>query len=104
MARSILSWRLSTTATVALFIGAWTATSSGQLQQNSTAALPAIDRGLRDQDPPRPARTAANLTQARSARSVERAYVRGSLIVKFKEGTGRSAINAATAQVAGAVA
>jgi serine protease len=48
------------------------------------AGLPAIDRGLRDQDPPRPARTGAEAAHF-TKDGVERLpYVPGSIIVKYK--------------------
>jgi len=51
--------------------------------------LPAIDRGLRDQDPPRPPRT-AGLT-----------YLPGSIVVKFRAGTSAPARRAMAALVDG---
>src|SRR5688572_15117350 len=51
--------------------------------------LPAIDRGLRDQDPPRPPRTTA-LT-----------YLRGSIVVKFRAGISATARRSMTALVDG---
>lgn len=67
------------------------------------AALSAIDRGLRGQDPPREARTVDPAAQARADRTGSALpFVRGSLIVKFKAGTQSSEVAAATSQVAGA--
>ena len=66
--------------------------------------LPAIDRGLRDQDPPRAARTARDADRIRAGSGDTLPYVRGSIIVKFKDDATRSGISAATAQVAGALA
>ncbi|HEY6509967.1 MAG TPA: hypothetical protein VIY56_18220, partial [Vicinamibacterales bacterium] len=54
--------------------------------------LSAIDVGLRDQDPPRPPRTASAT------------YVPGSLIVKFRAGTGALARRAMATSVQGDVA
>jgi serine protease len=67
-------------------------------------ALPAIDRGLRDQDPPRAARTTATENRLRAANGETQPYVRGSLVVKFKDGVSRGTGNALTAQVAGLIA
>lgn len=65
-----------------------------------TTALPAIDRGLRDQDPPRAARTAANSAHVGGD---DAPYLRGSIIVKFKDDAPRGAAIAATAQVSGEI-
>ena len=51
--------------------------------------LPAIDRGLRDQDPPRPPRTSALR------------YLRGSIVVKFRAGTSATARRSMAALVDG---
>jgi serine protease len=97
-------------ATVIAVLAVWTATGHGQLQTISVKALmqesamPAIDRGLRDQDPPRAARTAADAGRVRNAGGDTLPYVRGSIIVKFKDDATRGAISAATAQVAGTIA
>ena len=61
-------------------------------------ALPAIDRGLRDQDPPRAARTGS---EANRLRGNTEPFVRGSIIVKFKDDAPRGAAASATAQVSG---
>jgi serine protease len=47
----------------------------------SDIAAPAIDRGIRDNDPPRPVRTSA------SGRLDAEPFVRGSIIVRFRAGT-----------------
>ncbi len=61
-------------------------------------SLPAMDRGLRDQDPPRAARTAAEAARLRADGGH---LVRGSIIVKFRDDAPRGAATAATAQVSG---
>jgi serine protease len=63
----------------------------------SESSLPAMDRGLRDQDPPRPARTSAEADRLRGNEHV----LRGSIIVKFKDDATRGGVAAATAQVSG---
>jgi serine protease len=65
------------------------------------AALATIDRGLRDQDPPRAARNGDAVRARAAGAGGTRVSVDGSLIVKFKPGTGAAAIAAATRQVAG---
>jgi serine protease len=97
-------------AAVVAFIGLSTALGHGQLSQSpisksvvQTLGLPAMDRGLRDQDPPRHPRTKRTTSHARTGADATRPYLRGSLIVKFKESAPRASVNAATAQVAGAV-
>ena len=102
--------RRMTGAAVVAFLGVCTATGYGQLQpvpvskvMVQDAALPAIDRGLRDQDPPRAARTSAEADMIRASEGNNLRYERGSLIVKFKEGATRGAIAAATAQIAGTI-
>jgi serine protease len=65
--------------------------------------LPAIDRGLRDQDPPRPARTVRDAEPVRLDSGNTLPYLRGSIIVKFKDAATRGGISAATAQVSGAL-
>lgn len=66
------------------------------------AALPPIDRGLRDQDPPRAARNRDDAERLRAEAGDDGLpYVRGSVIVKFKDGASAGAITAATRQVAG---
>jgi serine protease len=73
-----------------------------QLMQEGS--LPAIDRGLRDQDPPRAARgrTEANRLRAEAADGGV-PYVRGSVIVKFNAEATTGSMVAATRQVAGEV-
>jgi serine protease len=66
--------------------------------------LPAIDRGLRDQDPPRAARTGRDADRIRGASGDTLPYVRGSIIVKFKDTATPTGIGAATAQVDGTIA
>ncbi len=74
--------------------------ASRQLVQDTS--LPAIDRGLRDQDPPRAARGRDEADRLQVDPGGDGApYVRGSVIVKFKPGTTVGAITAATRQVAG---
>jgi serine protease len=82
---------LSCAAIVAM-VGVWTATGHGQLPSGAVpkamvqeTALPAIDRGLRDQDRPRAPRTAADADRVRDASGDTLPYVRGSIIVKFKD-------------------
>src|SRR5689334_20138377 len=87
----------------------WTSAGHTQLTQAPVAraitqdtSAPAIERGMRDQDPPRDARTGANSAHARG--DAEQPYLRGSIIVKFSDAATRGSISAATAQVAGDVA
>ncbi len=96
-------------ATVAL-IALWAAVGHGQLAQSAIskaliheAAISAIDRGLRDQDPPREARTGTSERRFRDANGDALPYLRGSLIVKFKDGVSRGTTSAITAQVAGTI-
>jgi len=66
------------------------------------ASLPPIDRGLRDQDPPRAARGRDQADRLRAeAGDADVPYVRGSVIVKFTPDATAGAIIAATRQVAG---
>lgn len=71
--------------------------------------LPAIDRGLRAQDPVREPETESPLTRA-TVDGVDRVrtgepYLRGSVIVKFKDGAGPSAVSSTMSAVsAGGVA
>jgi serine protease len=99
------------TAAAAVLVGLWTATGSGQLNQSpiskalvQEAALPAIDRGLRDQDPPRAPRTKEHAERLRGSRDTSLPFVRGSIIVKFRDGMSRGAASAATSQVTGVMA
>jgi serine protease len=57
---------------------------------------PAIDRGVRDNDAPRPARSSRDGLLAR-----DDAFVRGSLIVKFRPGTAQTAQRAMLSRVNG---
>ncbi len=63
--------------------------------------LPGIDRGLRDQDPPRPPRGAPGSTAAVDARVrlAGAQYVPGSVIVKFRDDSDASAVAAAMQDV-----
>src|SRR5688500_1064117 len=64
----------------------------------SEAAAPGIDRGLRGDDPP-PARTARDIiVRASSDRAP---YLRGSVIVKFRQGTTSAAQQAILAAIDG---
>jgi serine protease len=73
-------------------VGLLTAITEGQLDNSGGSramvqdriALPAIDRGLRDQDMPRAARSSADADRLRADRSGTASYVGGSVIVKFK--------------------
>jgi serine protease len=101
--------RAATCAAIVALIALWTASGHGQPQSQTAAravmqeaGLPAIDRGLRDQDPPRDPRTSANIAHAQADSALP--YVRGSMIVKFKDDATRTGIAAATAQVAGEIA
>lgn len=104
--------RLSTTgAAIVGLVAVWSTIGHGQFTERPAAkamvqqaALPAIDRGLRDQDPPRPARTSRDADRLRDADGDARPYADGSIIVKFKDDATRGAISAATAQVAGTIA
>ena len=103
--------RTITGAAVVVGIALWTVIGHGQLSQQPAAkamlqetALPAIDRGLRDQDPPRAARTSREADRLRAPGDDALPYLRGSIIVKFKDDATRGGISAATAQVAGTIA
>jgi serine protease len=100
-----------TGAAIVAALGLWTAVGHGQLAQAPAArsvvgetALPPIDRGLRNQDMPRAARTRESISHARADGLEQLPYVRGSLIVKFRDDAPRASVNAATAQVGGGVA
>lgn len=94
-------------AAIAL-VGVWTANGATQsipdfvprtlLQQSG---LPAIDRGLRDQDPPRAPRTAKNAAHPSAEPRGDAPYVQGSIIVKFTDQAARGNVSAATAQIGG---
>jgi serine protease len=93
-------------AALAVLVGLMTVQAQEPLNQPGASraivqdtALPAIDRGLRDQDPPRAARTAANAARVRG----NAAYVPGSIIVKFKDDAPRTSAVNATAQVSGEI-
>ena len=97
-------------AIVAAILAVWTAVGQTQLAQHEVSkavvldvGLPAIDRGMRDQDPPREARTKDNVSHARTANTEQLPYLRGSVIVKFKDDVTRGSVSAATAQVAGEI-
>jgi hypothetical protein len=82
MARTRL--RLCATALAVAML--WLTPSAQQLRYPllvSDTNAPGIDRGLRDNDAPRPPRTSRGVR-------VE-PYLRGSVIVKFREGTGDAA-------------
>ena len=75
-------------AAVALF----TVAVEGQLSRAPASraiiqevGLPAIDRGLHDQDPPRPARTAADAAHFTREGVARLPYLTGSIIVKYKD-------------------
>jgi serine protease len=63
--------------------------------------LEAIDRGLRDQEPPRDPRTKEGSSLASADRSETLPYRRGAVIVKFKDDAPSGAAASATKQVAG---
>ena len=69
--------------------------------QMRDGGLPAIDRGLRDQDAPRPARTSAASIDIVDRSQPGLPYVQGSVIVKFKDGAARNAVASALSQVSG---
>src|SRR5436190_8458024 len=103
--------RVATGAAVIAFVTIWGGIGHGQLNPSPIAkamiqdtGLPAIDRGLRDQDPPRAARTARDADRMRAGSGDTLPYVRGSIIVKFKDDATRGGIAAATAHVAGIIA
>ena len=79
-------------AAVAAVLGLYTVAAQGQLLQTpatravvSDFGLPAMDRGLRDQDPPRAARARADADRLVKDASDRLPYVPGSIIVKFKD-------------------
>ncbi|HUQ88034.1 MAG TPA: S8 family serine peptidase [Vicinamibacterales bacterium] len=107
--RNTSSPRARMGAALVALVALGTAIGHGQLGSSPISkamiretALPAIDRGLRDQDPPRAPRTGAD--RIRSSEDDTQPYVRGSIIVKFKNEATSGAITAATAQVAGTIA
>jgi len=95
---------------IAGIVGLFTAVGHGQLAPPTprsvlqNTGLAAIDRGLRDLDPPRPPRSKNSAAVMRSDRDDSLPYVRGSIIVKFRDGVSRGNPSALTAQVAGAIA
>lgn len=66
----------------------------------TNTSLPAIDRGLREFDPPRPPRSRLTAQNARGA-SDGAPFLRGSIIVKFRAGTTPTAQRAMLARVNG---
>jgi serine protease len=98
-------------ATLVALVALSTAIGHGQLSSLPIAkamiretALPPIDRGLRDQDAPRVARTGEDADRVRTSQGDTLPYVRGSIIVKFRDDPTRGAVTAATASVAGTIA
>src|SRR5687767_6273649 len=78
-------------AALAAVIGLCTAMAQGRQLPASAAravvqeiGLPAIDRGLRDQDPPRAARTRADAERVTKDGGQRLPYLPGSVIVKYK--------------------
>jgi len=63
--------------------------------------LPAIDRGLRDQDLPREARNRAANIEIVDRSELPLPYLRGSVIVKFKDGAAQNSMASALSQVSG---
>ena len=88
-----------------LLITATTAQSDRTVQASpqllSEIGLPAIDRGVRDFDPPRPPRSARTAGIAGGPSAAP--FLRGSIIVKFREGTSPSARRAMLARVNGSM-
>jgi len=110
MSHSSGARRSITSAAVVALVALWTAIGHTQLNPAPVTkavvqdiGLPAIDRGLRDLDPPREARTAENIPHAHSSSGDTLPYLRGSIIVKFKDDATRGGVAAATAQVAGQI-
>jgi len=66
----------------------------------SNTSLPAIDRGIREFDPPRPARSQRTAQTTRGT-SGTAPFLRGSIIVKFRAGTAPTAERAMLARVNG---
>lgn len=94
-------------AALALAAGLITVSVHGQLNHAAARTmvqeigLPAIDRGVRNQDAPRDARSGANAAPARLGSTEHRPYLRGSVIVKFKDQATRAGIDAAASQLSG---
>ena len=102
--------RVATGAAVIAFVALWSFNGYGQLVSAPPSkamiqdtGLPAIDRGLRDQDPPRAARVGKDAGRMRASAGDTLPYVPGSIIVKFKDDATRGGISAATAQVSGTI-
>src|SRR6478609_1502401 len=95
---------------ITAIVGLFTVVGHGQLAPPvskamiQSAGLDAIDRGLRDLDPPRPPRGKSSTAQIRPDRGDSLPYVRGSIIVKFRDGVSRGTSSALTAQVSGVIA
>ncbi len=89
--------------------GLLTAVSAGQGPQAPAAtklmvqeaSLPPIDRGLRDQDPPRAPRGDSDRRNGQAQGTHRTGVMQGSVIVKFRDGTSSGDIASATRQVAG---
>jgi serine protease len=73
----------------------------GSAQLLSEIGLPAIDRGVRDFDPPRPPRSQRTAKGVGDAGPVP--FLRGSIIVKFRDGTTQIARQAMVARVNGSM-
>ena len=103
----ITPYRTRAAAATAALLMLWLTSGSAQERRRGTSVrvadltASAIDRGLRDNDPARPARTAANEVMPAGARA---AYLRGSLIVKFRAGTSAAARAAMLTMVGGTAA
>ena len=106
-----LSRRIATLGIAGLVAGVWIAATVAQeapLPQRLPALLasvtaPAIDRGIRDLDPPRPPPPDASVLSASdTARGI--AAIDGSIILKFRPGTTPEARRATLSQVGGTTA
>jgi serine protease len=91
--------------TAVIALGAWLTPSAQQVEVPlgsrvlvSDLTAPAIDRGIRDADPPHEPRTPDNDLVSRSHREP---FLRGSIIVKFRDGTTARARSAMLARVNG---
>src|SRR5688572_5782612 len=93
--------RLAAFATAALWLATLAAQDASPPRTRAFAGLAAagIDRGLRDSDPPRPARSSGDLVLGRRAGGAQ--YLNGSVIVKFRAGTSPAAQQAMVASVDG---
>jgi serine protease len=102
----ILALSATTCATALLLMT--TTTAQGDRSSGTSAtllsevALPAIDRGVRDFDPPRPPRGAHTARATGGASAAP--FLRGSIIVKFRAGTTTTAQRAMLARVNGSIA